>query len=102
MSYALGRLVRGLASPRESSRKGFFVALVELLKQAEASDLERLLSEAEKALDDTSSAQARDGRTDGRLVAKMPCSFLVTTFLFPVCNVIGFKLGKYTLLVEDS
>lgn len=38
VSYTIKRLVRGLASPRESSRLGFAVALTEVIEKAFSSD----------------------------------------------------------------
>ena len=62
-TYAVSRLVRGLASSRDSARKGFFTAFVELLKQSSGDDLESVLSKAEATLED--SLKANKGGSKG-------------------------------------
>ncbi|KAH7107409.1 DNA polymerase phi-domain-containing protein [Auriculariales sp. MPI-PUGE-AT-0066] len=63
VTYAIKRLVRGLASPRESSRLGFSVALTELLSRIEtvtASQMIMLISDASQTTGSMKGHEERD------------------------------------------
>ncbi|KIY51003.1 hypothetical protein FISHEDRAFT_38185 [Fistulina hepatica ATCC 64428] len=63
IAYAIRRLVRGLASPRESSRLGFSVALTELLSRLDTvtcSQIVTLISDSSKPQGSTTGQEERD------------------------------------------
>lgn len=63
VSYSIRRLIRGLASPRESSRLGFAVALTELLSRIDTvtcSQILNLISESSKHQGSMSGQEERD------------------------------------------
>ena len=58
--YTLKRLIKGLASPLESSRQAFFVCLVEFLRQ-NATSYKELSSEAEETFKASGSSKGEEG-----------------------------------------
>ncbi|EJD05959.1 uncharacterized protein FOMMEDRAFT_104342 [Fomitiporia mediterranea MF3/22] len=62
VAYAIRRLVRGLASPRESSRLGFAVALTELLSRMDTISCEQILVLLKNASQTTGSMSGQEER----------------------------------------
>lgn len=62
VGYAIQRLVRGLGSPRESSRLGFAVALTELLSQLDTISCEQILALLRNASQITGSMSGQEER----------------------------------------
>ncbi|KAI5124484.1 hypothetical protein M0805_003011 [Coniferiporia weirii] len=62
VAYAIRRLIRGLASPRESSRLGFAVALTELLARIDTVSCQQILVLLKNASQTTSSMSGQEER----------------------------------------
>ncbi|KII88994.1 hypothetical protein PLICRDRAFT_108863 [Plicaturopsis crispa FD-325 SS-3] len=109
VSYSIRRLVRGLASPRESSRLGFAVALTELLSRIETvtcSQIVSLILDSSKTAGSMSGQEERDlffarlfGLTaviqSGLLVRQQP----LPTSTAPASSLSGFQDTVRELLV---
>ncbi|TFK46446.1 hypothetical protein OE88DRAFT_1667862 [Heliocybe sulcata] len=106
VSYSIRRLVRGLASPRESSRLGFAVALTELLSRINTitcSQLVSLIMDCSKTQGSMSGQEERDmlfARLFG-LTAVIKSGLIVRSAPLPSSSTVAATLTSYLEVVKQ-
>ncbi|KAI0350071.1 hypothetical protein OH77DRAFT_1100919 [Trametes cingulata] len=100
VSYSIRRLIRGLASPRESSRLGFAVALTELLSRIDTvtcSQIVQLILESSKTQGSMTGQEERDvlfARLFG-LTAVIQSGLLLRDSTLPSSSTVASDLASY-------
>ncbi|KAI0831759.1 DNA polymerase phi-domain-containing protein [Trametes gibbosa] len=106
VSYSIRRLIRGLASPRESSRLGFAVALTELLSRVDTvtcSQITRIILESSQTQGSMTGQEERDvyfARLFG-LTAVIQSGLLLRDSTLPSSSTAASDLDSYTQLLNE-
>ncbi|KAH9857639.1 DNA polymerase phi-domain-containing protein [Lenzites betulinus] len=106
VSYSIRRLIRGLASPRESSRLGFAVALTELLSRVNTvtcSQITRIILESSQTQGSMTGQEERDvyfARLFG-LTAVIQSGLLLRESTLPSSSTAASDLASYEELITQ-